>query len=71
MLGVTVSDKPSSPPNDASSMALVYQSDCIIPLSQVTNFPNTYIEAGMHAVISRTDQKNHVIHAFMQTLGTD
>lgn len=41
----TVSDKPSCLPQDASSMALVYQSDCIILLSQITNFPNVCIQA--------------------------
>lgn len=38
--GVTASDKPSCLPQDASSMTLVYQSDCIILLSQITHFPN-------------------------------
>ena len=49
VVGFTASDKPSCLPQDASSVALVYQSDCIILLSEVTNLS----EVGSHTVMSQ------------------
>lgn len=59
----TVSDKPSCLPQDASSMALVYQSDCIILLSQITNFPNVCIQANSlyRHVLTTLFCKTHII----------
>lgn len=61
--GVTVSDKPSCLPQDASSMTLVYQSDCIILLSQITNFPNVRIQENSlyyHAITTLTSKEHRI-----------